>query len=143
MTTLKYVRENQELTDDGYRLSEDIARFVDEAAEADYATEEGEPLQDAVDQLNDLAHGRAPDSLYGDLSNEDCGTVREIVLSLFAPKSCLARWQRDELVEALVGRLTKRQLVDALLRYGEAANEVFRLKWIVAERGGWRKQVEG
>jgi hypothetical protein len=137
MTTIKYVRDNQDMTDDGYRLSEEISRFVDEAADADYQTEEGEPLQDAVDQLNDLANGRPPDSVYY-LPGENCATVREIVLTLFAPKSALPRWQVDELKEAL-RTLTKEQLVDALVRYGTAANELFRLKWLVAERGGWRK----
>ena len=45
MTTIKHVRDNQEMTDDGYRLSEEISQFVDQAAEADYRTEEGEPLR--------------------------------------------------------------------------------------------------
>ncbi len=138
MTTIKHVRDNQEMTDDGYRLSEEISRFVDQAAEADYRTEEGEPLQDAVDQLNDLANGRPPDSIYY-LPGENCATVREIALTLFAPKCALPRWQVDELKEAL-RTLTKEQIVDALVRYGSAANELFRLKWLVAERGGWRKE---
>ena len=57
MTTIKYVRDNQDMTDDGYRLSEEISRFVDEAADADYQTEEGEPLQDAVEPLPALLRG--------------------------------------------------------------------------------------
>jgi len=140
MTTMKYVRENEELTDDGYRLSEAISAFVDEAAEADYQTEEGEPLQEAVDQLNDLAFGRPPDSVYN-LPGDNAATVREAALTLFAPKSTLARWQTDELKEAL-RTLTKEQIVDALVRYGSAANEYFRLRWLVAARGGWRKEAD-
>ena len=136
MTTIKFVHDNQDMTDGGYLLSEEISRFVEEAADADYQTVEGEPLQDAVDQLNDLANGRPPDSVYY-LPGENCATVREIVLTLFAPKSALPRWQVDELKEAL-RTLTKEQIVEALVRYGTAANELFRLKWIVAERGGWR-----
>ena len=56
-----------------------------------------------------------------------------------APKGTLARWQRGEIMEALSSAMTKKQLMDAFLCYGEAANEYFRLMWLVAEHGGWRK----
>lgn len=138
-TTLRYIRDNEELTDDGYRFGEAMSQFVDAAAEADYITEDGERLQDAIDSFWELAN-RHPRIVDEKFDRDDCATIRETVLSLFAPKSGLSDWQKDELVEALEC-LTKRQLVAAMLQFGTAANEYFRLRWLVAEHGGWRKEA--
>ena len=42
--TLKYIQDNPEVTDAGYSLSEEMSRFVDEAAEANYTTDDGNPV---------------------------------------------------------------------------------------------------
>lgn len=139
MTTLKYVMDNQELTDDGYRLDQTFSLFNDEACDADYAAEDGCPFSDAVDEFWRMANEH-PRSVSDVLDREKCAAVREIALTLFAPKSTLGDWQRRELAEALTSALTKAQIADALVCYGSAVNEFFRLKWLVAEHGGWRKE---
>lgn len=136
-TTIRYVQENEDLTEDGYRLDQAMSRLVDDAADADYATEGGEVLTDAVESFRELAN-RHPRSLSDRMDRSRCAAVREIVFTLFAPKSMISEWQMRELKEALA-TLTKEQIVDALVGYGTAANEFFRMLWLVSEHGGWRK----
>ena len=139
MNALKYIADNQDLTEDGYRLSEQMSRFNDDAWEADCETDDGDVHREAIDLFWEMAN-RHPRSLEESAPLHDkLGTIREAVLTLFAPKSTLADWQRAEIKEALAAAMTKKQLMDAFLCYGEAANEYFRLMWLVAEHGGWRK----
>lgn len=138
-TTLKYLEENTELTDDGYRLSEQMSYFNDAAWDADCATDDGDVHVEAIEAFWEMANSH-PNSLKESATlYNHLGTIREAVLTLFAPKGTLARWQRVEIMEALAAAMTKKQLMDAFLCYGEAANEYFRLMWLVAEHGGWRK----
>ena len=137
--TIKYIQDNDDIIDAGYDLSEKISTFVDDAAEADYKCEDGEQLQLAVDEFWDDAN-KHPDSIRDVFDSYKCTTIREIVLTLFSPYSYLEPWRRNELKEALTSSLNKKQLVDALIQYGTAANEFFRLLWLVKEHGGWAKE---
>lgn len=136
--TIKYVRENEDLTDAGYDLSEKMSAFVDEAAEADYKTKDDSDLQTEVGMFWEAAN-KHPDSLrYSNNAYKDVGVIREMVFTLFSPYCYLEPWRRDEIKGALA-TLTKTQIVDALVEYGTAVNEFFRLLWVVGEHGGWDK----
>ena len=140
-TTIKYVRDNNDLTDAGYDLSEKMSKFVDAAAEVDYKTADDSDLQTEIDFFWEAAN-KHPDSLrYSNNVCNDVGLIREMVFTLFSPYCYLEPWRRDEIKGALA-TMTKTQIVDALVEYGTAANEFFRLLWLVQEHGGLAKPTE-
>ena len=138
MLTIKYIEENPEVTDAGYNLSEEMSRFVDEAAEANYTTEDGDNLQLVIDEFWDAAN-KYPDRIKDRLGREKCGIIREVIFTLFAPKAYIDDWRRRDLRQLLASAMTKDEIVEALEHFGTAVNEYFRLRWIVAEHGGWQK----
>lgn len=138
MLTIKYIEENPEVTDAGCNLSEEISRFVDEAAELDYTTYDGDNLQLVVDEFWEAAN-KFPDRIKDRIGREKCSTIREVIFTLFAPKSYIDEWRRRELRQLLASNMTKDEIVEALEHFGTAVNEYFRLRWIVAEHGGWTK----
>ena len=138
MLTLKYIEENPEVTDAGYNLSEEMCRFVDKAAEADYTTDDGTDLELAIDEFWTDAH-KFPDKVKDHIGREKCGTIREVVFTLYAPKAYIDEWRRRDLRQLLASNMTKDEIVETLEHFGTAVNEYFRLLWIVAEHGGWQK----
>ena len=138
MTKLKFLEDNQELTEDGYRTSEAMSYFNDEAWEADCVTDDGEVFTEAIEYFWEMAN-RHPRSIEESKLYNNKVLIREAVLTLFTPKGYLNDYQKDWIMEALTSAMTKKQIIDAFLCYGEAVNEYFRLKWIVAEHGGWKK----
>jgi len=138
MLTIKYIEENPEVTDAGYNLSEEISRFVDEAADAGYTTDDGTDLELAIDEFWTDAN-KFPDRIKDRIGREKCSTIREVIFTLFAPKAYLDEWRRRDLRQLLASAMTKDETVEALEHFGTAVNEYFRLRWIVAEHGGWQK----
>ena len=51
MNTLQYFHENDSLTEAGYTFGEQMSLFVDQAAEADYTCDDGDVMQEAVDDF--------------------------------------------------------------------------------------------
>lgn len=138
MLTIKYIEENPEVTDAGYNLSEEISRFVDEAADANYTTDDGTDLELAIDEFWDDAN-KFPDKVKDHIGREKCGIIREVVFTLYAPKSYIDEWRRRDLRQLLASNMTKDEIVEVMEHFGTTINEYFRLRWIVAEHGGWEK----
>jgi len=136
--TLNYLRDNPDLTEAGYQFGEQMSLFVDQAAEADYTCDDGDNLQEAVDLFWEAAN-KIPQKIYDRLGSEKGYVAREVVLTLFNPKSYIDRYDRKMLEESLAAALTKDELVEAFEEWGTACNEYFRLRWLVVEHGGWRK----
>jgi len=138
MNTLQYFQENDSLTEAGYTFGQSMSDFVDEATMADYTCDDGDVMQEAVDAF--WAHANTiPEKMRDRLGERNCRTVREIILTLFNPKAYIDRYDRERLTKALAEVLRKDELVEAFDEWGVACNEFFRLKWLVAEHGGWKK----
>lgn len=141
MTTLKYLAENPLLTEDGADFFDVIYNFYSEGDEHEYRVEDGtESLVIAFEEFGRMIFPEPPRSFDG-RQREKFGTVRDAVLTLMYPKN-MQGWQLAEIKEALRTDLTKEQIVDAFTKFAVLANEYFRLRWIVAEHGGWRKESE-
>ena len=138
MTNLKFIQENESLTDAGYRFGEEMSNFVDCAAEADYTCDDGQNMQEAVDAFWTHAN-TIPEKMRCRIGERDCWTIREIIFTMFDPHAYIDRYDREKLTDALAEVLRKNELVEAFDEWGVACNEFFRLKWLVAEHGGWRK----
>ena len=141
MTTLKYLSENPSLTEDGADFFNEIYRFYSEGDEHEYRVkDDSESLVIAFEAFGRMLFPEPPRSFDG-RSQGKFGTVRDAILTLMYPKN-LQGWQLAEIKDALRD-LTKEQIIDAFKTFAVLANEYFRLRWIVAEYGGWEKQEGG
>lgn len=113
--------------------------LYENACEANYETDDGTNLYEVVEEFANiaLADNHVPTILDACPFRKD--VLRAAVFSLVAP--CIAQnsWIRDSIREELEKRCTKHQLLVAFEHFAGAANEFFRLLWIVTEHGGWRK----
>lgn len=141
MTTLKFIQDNRELTDDGYRYAESLSALCDEAVEYDYRTDDGESLVTAFEVFEKLLYPEPP-RVFDGKNRSKFHVVKEAVLTLLCPRGNLANWEMGEIKEALRADLTKDQIIEAFIIFATAANEYFRLRWLIAEHGGWRKEAD-
>ena len=123
----------------GAKDYDQILDFLSEAAEAEYMTDDGESLVLAFEEFEKMTM-RTPDYLN---AKGDGELMRIAVYSLVADCHFQNSFDRADCIKGIADRLKKEDIVRAMAYFGECVNEYYRLRWIVALRGGWRKPQEG
>ncbi len=129
----------EEMVLPGAEVESEILEFLGEAEEHEWRCEErDESLIEAFEAFTDMA-SRIPQSITENWKGSN-GLLRIACYSLVANVTWESRLDRRDCIEGLAGRMKKSAVVEAMAYFGACVNEYYRLHWIVAMYGGWRKE---
>lgn len=124
----------------GDTVDDRLYNFLTEADCAECRTEDGESLFEAVDTYERML--ARPPTRIADALGKNEHDVRLAIYALICDVPWDGDWQREEVIKQIAATVKRKEdVVRVMAHYASCVNEFFRLMWLCAEHGGWRKEA--